>query len=557
LKSLLYICSFFAFVLTIGCSGDSHSKHYAKDEVLVDSLFSYNDSFSIKKLKKNAVEKDDQTLLNVIDLWEITIKLNTSIPTTETEKELLQRLEKYRNKSEFLAHTLTLLSHYYWLTDKKGNAIESGLKAYNIYSSFSAERFPLRNVALYDLASKFYYYRDYISSKKYFLEISRGNFNSWNTLALCYRNLGMYDSSAFYFKKAYADVDNKRSIWRGIIRGNIGINDYLQGKYEEAVPLLKEDITRSSYNNGAIDNAANSLAILAGCYMALNKPDSALSSLDSAYSIVKHNSLYKSYQLLLEIYPRLADLYKQKDNAKEALYLREALKAKDSLVIERNAITVSGALHKVDAEKHIAELSLLEQQKSAQQYIKNALIVMIVLITAFAVIFILYQRIRHKYRLQRIYLKHQEAEQDLKEASRQLETFTSTIHEKNELIEKFTTELEYIKKEEEDKGTATLRHHTMAELQQLTILTEEEWENFRLLFEKVHTGFFFRLKDKLPGLSPADTRFIALAKLKLSNKEIAGVLGIEVSSVRVTKSRLKKKLGLQEEGNIEEVIEKI
>ena len=94
----------------------------------------------------------------------------------------------------------------------------------------------------------------------------------------------------------------------------------------------------------------------------------------------------------------------------------------------------------------------------------------------------------------------------------------------------------------------------LEQLHSTTILTDEEWEYFRQLFEKVHGGYLQRLKEKLPGLTPAETRFMALSKLKFSNKEMAATLGVSPQAMRVTWHRLRKKLELPEESSADELV---
>ena len=89
------------------------------------------------------------------------------------------------------------------------------------------------------------------------------------------------------------------------------------------------------------------------------------------------------------------------------------------------------------------------------------------------------------------------------------------------------------------------------------ILTDEHWEEFRGRFEKVHGGYLLRLRTKLPDLSPAETRFMALAKLQLTNKEMSGILGVSPDSIRMMRHRLRRKLNLDEDGSLEEMINSI
>ena len=80
---------------------------------------------------------------------------------------------------------------------------------------------------------------------------------------------------------------------------------------------------------------------------------------------------------------------------------------------------------------------------------------------------------------------------------------------------------------------------------------------FKELFEQVHVGFLQRLKEKMPGLTPADTRFLVLTRLKLSNKEMAGILGVQPDSIRTSKYRLRKKFNLDDDSDITALVSEI
>jgi DNA-binding CsgD family transcriptional regulator len=105
---------------------------------------------------------------------------------------------------------------------------------------------------------------------------------------------------------------------------------------------------------------------------------------------------------------------------------------------------------------------------------------------------------------------------------------------------------------EQQHGNET--NETLQQLRHSTILTDSDWEYFRDLFEKVHTGFLQRLKEKMPGLTPAETRFIVLSKLGLSGKEMAAMLGIGTDAISQIRSRVKKKLNLQEESSLDDML---
>ena len=76
------------------------------------------------------------------------------------------------------------------------------------------------------------------------------------------------------------------------------------------------------------------------------------------------------------------------------------------------------------------------------------------------------------------------------------------------------------------------------------------WEDFKFHFEKVHQGFFAKLKGKFPALTVKDQRLCAYIHLGLSTKELAGLLNITPESAEIGRIRLRKKLGLDRTQNL-------
>ena len=101
------------------------------------------------------------------------------------------------------------------------------------------------------------------------------------------------------------------------------------------------------------------------------------------------------------------------------------------------------------------------------------------------------------------------------------------------------------------------RHAAVAEVLAATILTEDDWKKFRQLFEKVYPGFFIHLKESIPDLSATDTRLLALTKLKLPSKDMASMLGVSYDAVKKAKQRLRKKINLPDEEDLEDLVKLI
>ncbi len=67
----------------------------------------------------------------------------------------------------------------------------------------------------------------------------------------------------------------------------------------------------------------------------------------------------------------------------------------------------------------------------------------------------------------------------------------------------------------------------------------------------INTQFYSRLNEKYPNLSKTERELCAYIKLNLSNKDIAELRKTSLNTINVTRSRLRKKLGLERENELE------
>jgi DNA-binding CsgD family transcriptional regulator len=86
---------------------------------------------------------------------------------------------------------------------------------------------------------------------------------------------------------------------------------------------------------------------------------------------------------------------------------------------------------------------------------------------------------------------------------------------------------------------------------------DKEWENFRVYFNDANFGFFDQLKSQYPALSAKDLKMCALLRLNLETKQIAKIIGVSPESAKVTRHRIRKKLGLTGNETIHEFLYKI
>ncbi len=80
--------------------------------------------------------------------------------------------------------------------------------------------------------------------------------------------------------------------------------------------------------------------------------------------------------------------------------------------------------------------------------------------------------------------------------------------------------------------------------------SDQSWEEFEMWFTEVHTDFFTNLRSEHPELSQREVKVCALLKLNLLSKDIANLMNIQVNTVDIYRHRIRKKVGLKTDENL-------
>ena len=190
-------------------------------------------------------------------------------------------------------------------------------------------------------------------------------------------------------------------------------------------------------------------------------------------------------------------------------------------------------------------MQLLQNEKRAASLKRNFIFLTIMLASAILILYLNRLRLKQKYRQEILIQQKNAAEAELVAAKEQMQLITENIIEKAGLIEKLTVQLS-------NKELNMEQHQLVAEISRHTILTEDQWENFKVVFEKIHPGFFIRLKEKARDITIAEQRMAALTRLDLTARHMASMLGISVDSVHKTRQRLRQRMQFSIGKNLEE-----
>jgi CheY-like chemotaxis protein len=77
-------------------------------------------------------------------------------------------------------------------------------------------------------------------------------------------------------------------------------------------------------------------------------------------------------------------------------------------------------------------------------------------------------------------------------------------------------------------------------------IREDSWKSFEVSFQNIHSDFIKNLLLRFPGLTKSELRLCILLKLGMNTKDIASMLYLSPESLKVSRSRLRTKLGMPE-----------
>lgn len=83
-----------------------------------------------------------------------------------------------------------------------------------------------------------------------------------------------------------------------------------------------------------------------------------------------------------------------------------------------------------------------------------------------------------------------------------------------------------------------------------SLVTEKEWEEFKTKFNELNPKFIEHLLANHPNLTKSEIRLLTLIKIGYSQKEIAVILNIAPDSVKKARTRVRKKLNLEQNDDL-------
>jgi len=419
-----------------------------------------------------------------------------------------------------------------------------------LYKEFRKEKIALR------------YFNTDLKLSKYLFERKKVKLNR---VSGCHFRIAMLYSQCKQYPLALAHLDTcavlSREINAPIIYSSYHIAEqasiYTQtGKADSALNILHqlEKLFNEQKKNPKIGEATKSYIsviynFIADAYYTKKDYNKAKYYYNLALSSNKHYGNHNSSESL--ILQQLALCEYQIGNYREAFQLlkhsKEISEAFFGAKSDRNNDLIE-IKNKYAETLSLQKIKLLEQDKLLLQQRKRLIVFQIFIIgsAAIAIIFFLLynnKRLRLKNKASELVLNKTEKEsrEKIEFKNKELTSYTLKLIEKDEIIETLTNLIS-----ENNNNSETTKNT----IQGLKVRSESLWYEFNQRFIEVNSGFYEYLQEHFPDLSATERKHCALIRLNFSGKEMAHLLGISVSSVHVSRYRLRKRFKLEKHENL-------
>ncbi len=387
--------------------------------------------------------------------------------------------------------------------------------------------------------------------------------NALTSVAKAYESKNIYDSSLFYSIQAL-EIRKELKTNRHIASSEKTVGETLikMERYAEAEKYLKHALSmfeKMKEKTGAIITKLS----LADALAKQNDPHGlALAGTTLAEAEKINNPLLLSF-----VYKKLSDIYASHNDYEKAYdYHKKFVVLKDSLFNSEKERMLAEVETKFQTAKKDSDIALLKE-KAAFESNKNIMLI-VLLIVFLLVIFLLFvmfkykstafkrqqklreqEKIIHEQENKIIEKENQLLQEQLESKNRELASkalemirLNETISEIIEKLEKFNNQNgeNFSKVNNINKIIQDLENHTKQNI----------WNEFNKIFKNIHSGFYARLLDICQDLTATEIKIAALLRLNLNTKEIAAITFKSEGSIKTTRYRLRKKLGLSSDNKL-------
>ena len=147
-----------------------------------------------------------------------------------------------------------------------------------------------------------------------------------------------------------------------------------------------------------------------------------------------------------------------------------------------------------------------------------------------------------KLKIKKLNFINKNLKQDIENKNKELASSTMSLIKKNEFLNQIKNEL---KNTSNDENLVSV-----IQIINKNINNSDDWKMFEEAFNNADKDFFKKVKKTHPKLTSNDLRLCMYLRMNLSSKDIAPLLNISPRSIEIKRYRLRKKINLERNVNL-------
>ncbi|MEM6718983.1 MAG: tetratricopeptide repeat protein [Bacteroidota bacterium] len=402
---------------------------------------------------------------------------------------------------------------------------------------------------------------------------------SYNSLAVIHSKNKKYDSAIYYYELAEKQYEiSAYTDGMFYTRANKGNALLMQKKYQQALKLYREYLDYV-YKVEDIRGKAVAHFYLAGVSYRTKKFDSALHHINRTIDIAKAENLDKR---LVKAYKRRSRIYREMNDFESAMrdfiYADKADKKLISLEKVKN-ISQLELNYEFERERLLDSLNFAKQKEflvveNEKESFRKRWYLSVAILALIAGFFGI-QYFRRRWKTSRLlqaelnkklYRTEEESQQRVTQLHSEIDSLSHEIDSrKEEITELMTESLQHIKTKEklvDDLKKLATNDETINIQNIISDLKSSSFEDSRLTLIKSHLeelnyDFFKKIKAKHPNLTKIDLEICSYLRLSFGRQEIAKLRFTSVEAVKKSRNRLRKRMNLSPETDLEAYVKSI
>ena len=157
------------------------------------------------------------------------------------------------------------------------------------------------------------------------------------------------------------------------------------------------------------------------------------------------------------------------------------------------------------------------------------------------------EQLEHEQQIQQ--LQQEKMEQKVRELS----SYSLLLASKNNILQEVSGMLEQMDKE----NLPDLKSRAKRLIGENLRTDEDYWNTFAVHFNQVNPTFFANLAKRFPGITANEQKLCAYIRIGMTSKQIASMLNLAPRSVNTNRYRLRKRFGLEQDDDLDQIIKSL